>query len=413
MPCRLASVIVLALAVAACGSSPPSGTPASSALAAAPSETARPTLAPSPSPEWQDAAIRQPDAVSGFASQPPGYFCDPCHNLEEDNLFGVGSVTGGFIAVGAVTPPARAIALWSADGRTWAPLGGFGSDDGSAAVAVAQSASTIVLVGHDPAGATAWAGSTDGAWTQAPPQTSLHVAYAAGGMNAVIPFDGGFVAAGYRDDPAAAKASAAVWRSADGLHWTLDAVGDVFAGGRITGLAAVGETLVAVGTGGELIRGPAAAWRWTKETGWRRADVPAGGGAMRAVVPVAGGLVAVGIGPFDTGAMAWTSPDGRAWTAVQDQPAFHFYEEPVRLQALALAPDGTLIAAGWRSDQGAGSSVVIASPDGAAWTSLPWQASFSGGQVDGLAAAGSTLVAAGRVGYPDTNTAAVWVRDWP
>lgn len=53
------------------------------------------------------------------------------------------------------------------------------------------------------------------------------------------------------------------------------------------------------------------------------------------------------------------------------------------------------------------------SPDGWAWSPLPWQASFSGGQIDALATANGTLVAAGRIGYPDDDKAAVWVRSWP
>ncbi|HEY4754076.1 MAG TPA: hypothetical protein VIH37_12375, partial [Candidatus Limnocylindrales bacterium] len=227
-----------------------------------------------------------------------------------------------------------------------------------------------------------------------------------------VPFDGGFVAAGYRDDPAAARASAAVWRSADGLRWTLDAqpASNPMAGARILGLAARGGTLVAVGTEGDLIKGPSAAWRWTNASGWTKA--PAGGGAMKAVVSTPDGFVAVGVNPSDDGAMAWTSPDGSAWQAVPDQPAFHFYELPVRFQALTLS-GGTLIAAGWRSDPGKGSSVAVTSADGQTWAAQPWQASFSGGQIDALTSGNGTLVAAGRVGYPDTNTAAVWLRSWP
>ena len=133
---------------------------------------------------------------------------------------------------------------------------------------------------------------------------------------------------------------------------------------------------------------------------------------MRAVVATPTGLIAVGVNAQDAGAAAWTSADGSTWQAVADQPAFHFYELSVRFQALTRV-GGILVAAGWRSDPGKGSSVVVTSSDGRAWRAEPWQASFSGGQVDGLATADGTVVAAGRVGYPDTDTAAVWVRTWP
>jgi hypothetical protein len=415
---RPSLVLVLVATLAACGSSPTPDPASPASTRSAPSvaaTTAAPhaTMEPSPPPAWKDASVTHPAAVDAFASQPPGYYCDPCHNLAEDNLFGVGAVPGGFIATGAVTPPASAIALWSADGGTWTPLPGFSSDDGSAAVAVAAGAGgRIVIVGHDPGGATAWAFDPHGVWTRAPAQASLAVPFAAGGMTAVMAFGSGFVGAGYRDDPAMARSSGAVWRSTDGLRWSLDAAGDAFAGGRIFGLASHGDALVAVGTAGDLIRGPAAAWRWTASTGWRAATVPSGGGAMRAVEATATGLVAVGVNGTDTGAMTWTSRDGSSWQPAADQPAFHFYELAVRLQALAVV-GGTLVAGGWRSDPGKGSSVMITSSDGVTWTALPWQASFSGGQVDGLASAGTTLVAAGRVGYPDTDTAAIWVRAWP
>ncbi|HEY5630313.1 MAG TPA: hypothetical protein VIR16_12470, partial [Candidatus Limnocylindrales bacterium] len=285
--------IALLVIAAACGSTPtpsPSAPPspaAAVATASSPSAsvmlatpTPGPSADPTPAPQWHDARIAQPAQVTGFASQPPGYYCDPCHNLSEDNLFGVGATSSGFIAVGAVTPPASAIAFWSADGASWAPLQGFASNDGSAALGAAEAGGRIVLVGHDPTGATAWVGSVQTGWTQAPSQASLAVPYAAGGMNAVVAFDGGFVAGGYRDDPSKAAAAAAVWRSKDGLTWTLDDDHGGFAGGRIMGLAVVGDALVAVGASGDQIRGPAAAWRWTASTGWRRADVPTGGGAM-------------------------------------------------------------------------------------------------------------------------------------
>lgn len=407
---RLAPALALALSFAAIGCAAPPSPPTAQTATAAPSGITAPSA--SPAPAWRDAAIAQPDAVTGFASRPPGYFCDPCHNLSEDNLFGVGAVDGGFIAGGDVTPPASAIALWSADGASWTPLPGFTGDNGSAAVGVAEAGDRVVLVGHDPTGAAAWAGDLRTGWQRAPSQAPLAVADAAGGMTSVVPFDGGFVAAGYRDDPSIAHAAGAVWRSKDGLAWSLDEDGGAFAGGRIMGLAAAGDALVAVGTAGDQIRGPAAAWRWTATTGWRRATVPPGGGAMRAVVATASGLVAVGVNAQDAGAAAWTSSDGSTWQAVADQPAFHFYQLPVRFQALTIV-SGTLIAAGWRSDPGKGSSVVVTSPDGATWSAEPWQSSFSGGQVDGLATANGLVVAAGRAGYPDNDTAAVWVRSLP
>jgi hypothetical protein len=66
----------------------------------------------------------------------------------------------------------------------------------------------------------------------------LRVPDAAGAMTSVTAFGAGFVAAGYRDDPLDARASAAVWRSNDGLVWNTDGGSGNFGGGRIWGIAA-------------------------------------------------------------------------------------------------------------------------------------------------------------------------------
>ena len=369
------------------------------------------TAAPSAGPPWLDAAITQPADVTGWASQPPGYFCDPCHNLAEDDLFGVAATPAGLIAVGVVQPPARAIAFASSDGRAWTPIPTLTGGPGGAALAVASSDERTVIVGHDSRGATAWSSAGE-AWAEAQAQASLLVPHAAGGMTSVVAFGGGFVAGGYRDDPEHAALAAAAWRSPDGLTWTADDPIAVFAGGRIQGLAASGSTIVAVGTGGDVIYGPAAAWRWTAATGWRRAELaPDAGGAMRAVVATPAGFVAVGLDAHDDGARVWTSADGLRWTAVPDQEAFRSFGQPVRMHSVALGPGG-LVAGGWRSDPGKGSALTWASADGRQW-SATWQVSFSGAQIDGVAILGGTGVAVGRTGYPDTNTAAIWIRAVP
>lgn len=411
---RLAFVLAFALAVGACGTTPPTIVPSAGAVASPDQATqaAQPTGSAEPA-AWLDATVAHPDAVNAFASRSPGSFCDPCRNLAEDNLFGVTALSGGtFMAVGAVTPPASAIALRSADGKTWLNVDGFPATKGSAAVALAEAHGTVVAVGHDPTGATSWASGPGDTWGQAQVQASLRVPFAAGGMTSVIAFGDGFVAGGFRDDPVHLKASGAVWRSTDGRTWTLDDDKGAFAGGRILGLAAVGETVVAVGSTGDQTRGTAAAWRWTSATGWQPASLPPGGGPMRAVIATPNGLVAVGANGDDSGAAVWTSAGGSTWQEVPDQPAFHYFALPLRLQAVALTAGG-FVAAGWRSDQGNGSSVVITSTDGHAWSSQPWQPSFSGGEIDGLAVSGINVVAAGRIGYPDNDTAAVWVRAWP
>jgi hypothetical protein len=232
-------------------------------------------------------------------------------------------------------------------------------------------------------------------------------------MTSVAPFGDGFIAGGYRDDPLHATASAAVWRSSDGLTWHVDDGAGDFMGGRIWGMAANDGAVVAVGTNGDPNYGPAAAWRWTAADGWRRGRVgPDDSGAMRAVTATPSGFVAVGLNGHDDGARTWTSPDGLTWTAAPDQPAFRYYSLSLRMQSVVAGPSG-LVAGGWRSDAGKGSAVTWTSTDGVTWQEPTWEASFSGGQITGLAVSGGTVVAVGRDGYPDWNQAAIWVRRAP
>ncbi len=414
---RLALGASLVVALGGCGVSPGT-TAASAATSPSPATSLVPVISPSPvatpADAWQQANIQLPSAVMTAPSLEPGYFCDPCHALAEDQLFGVGESPAGFIAVGVQQPPAEAIAFESSDGRDWAPARGFEGATGTTAIAAARNGRLTVIVGSRQSGATAWASTGgSGQWTEAPPQADLLVPYAAGAMTAVAPLGDGFVAGGYRDDPLHDAASAAVWRSTDGLTWHADDADGVFQGGRIWGIATSPGVVVAVGTGGDPNYGPAAAWRWTPATGWQTARIePDAGGAMQAVAATPSGFVAVGLDDHDQGARSWTSPDGLTWTAAPDQPAFHYSQQPVRMQAVAAGPGG-LIAGGWRSDAGKGSGVTWTSADGVTWQGPAWQNSFSGGQIRGVAVSGQAAVAVGRTGYPDLNQAAVWVRPIP
>lgn len=412
-PRRMACTAVLSVALVGCGAAPAPAAPSASGGSTAPaSATAGSSAGSLASEPWTEVDPVQPSAVLDAPSLAPGYQCHPCHYLAENQLFGVAPTPAGLIAVGVQQPPAQAIAFSSADGTHWAATPGFLGAAGTTAIAVTSAGGRTVIVGLDPSGATTWA-SDGGAWTQAPAQADLRVSYAAGAMTSVTPFDGGFVAGGYRDDPLHATASAATWRSHDGLTWTADDARGAFAGGRIWGLSANGRAIVAVGTNGDPNYGPATAWRWTQATGWQRARIgPDSSGAMRAVVATATGFVAVGLNGHDDGARAWISPDGLAWTAVPDQPSFHYYTFGMRMQSLVVGPTG-LVAGGWRSDAAKGSGVTWTSKDGITWQPPTWQPSFAGGQITGVAVGAGGVVAVGRTGYPDWNQAAIWRTNAP
>lgn len=413
MTIRRAWVFATALLLAGCATAPvaPLGTEPPASPGSGPTASPASPVA-GPSDPWAEADVAQPSAVTSAPTLLPGFQCHPCHFLAENQFFGVGESTAGLIAVGVQQPPAEAIAFSSTDGTEWVAVPGFGGATGTTAIAVAANGPRTVIVGLDPSGATSWA-SAGGSWAQAPPQADLLVRYAAGAMTSVTAFRSGFVAGGYRDDPLHAVASAAVWRSTDGLTWRADDGSGLFVGGRIWGIAARAGTIVAVGTSGDPVYGPAEAWRWTQTDGWRRASIgPDSGGAMRAVVATPAGFVAVGLNGHDDGALAWTSPDGLAWTAAPGQPAFQYYGLPLRMQSVVAGPTG-LVAGGWRSDAGKGSAVTWTSTDGVTWNGPRWETSFSGAQITGLALSGGTVVAVGRIGYPDWNQAAAWVSPAP
>jgi hypothetical protein len=394
------ATILLVLWTAGCGTAVPSPPVASA------------TVQPSDSTDrWVVADIAQPSEVLDAPSLEPGYQCHPCHYLAENDLFDVGQTSRGPIAVGVQMPPARAIAFTSADLQRWKPLEGFEGADGTSAQGVASSDALTVIVGQGPRGATSWASNGPG-WRQASDQPDLQASHGGGAMMAVTAFQGEFVAGGYVDDPERGTKSAAAWRSKDGLTWHRDNPPRAFSGGRILDLAANGAAIVAVGTNGDPTYGPAAAWEWTAEHGWRPAKLrPDDSGAMRSVAPFRDGFVAVGASADDHGARVWTSADGLTWTVVADQPAFHYFDLPVRMHTVVSFPGG-LAAGGLRFDAGKGSSVAFTSIDGSRWESR-WETSFSGGEFDGIALSGDLLVAVGRTGYPDWNRATIWVTPKP
>lgn len=406
-------VFAAAVLLGGCASAPaaPPGTDPPTPQTSGPTASSALPVA-GPSDPWAEANVVQPSPVTSAPTLLPGFQCHPCHFLAENQFFGVGGSTAGFVAVGVQQPPAQAIAFSSSDGTEWAPVPGFVGATGTTAIAVAENGPRTVIVGLDHSGATAWV-SDGGSWTQAPRQADLLVRYAAGAMTSVTAFGSGFVAGGYRDDPLHVAASAAVWRSTDGLTWRADDSPGVFGGGRIWGIVAREGTIVAVGTIGDPVYGPAAAWRWTQAGGWQRGRIgPDAAGAMRAVAATPAGFVAVGLNGHDDGALAWTSPDGLSWTAAPDQPAFQYFGLPLRMQSVVAGPTG-LVAGGWRSDAGKGSAATWTSADGVTWRGPTWETSFSGAQVTGLALSGSRIVAVGRIGYPDWNQAAAWLSPAP
>lgn len=358
---------------------------------------------------WDAAGVDQPAALTDAPSAAPR-FCSPCHG-QATLMFGVARTGFGLVAVGVQEPPATAAAWLSGDGRQWARVTAFPAADGSAAVAIAASGQRAVAVGSGHEGALSWVTTDGSTWTQSPPSPAL--AGPAGGthMQAVVAWQGGFVAGGSHDDPAAGHTAGAIWVSSDGLAWRRVSADASFGGTRVLGLAADAGTLVAVGTSGDETHGNAVAWVSHDGLRWDRVASPAlTAGIMRAVTTDSAGFVAVGLGSADDQAQAWVSHDGNDWQVVPDSPALHVGQLPMRMYAVAPSNVG-LVAVGWKSDAGNGSGVAWISSDGLGWLRILDLPTFSGAEITGVVAGGPGLVGVGSSGYPDNDNAAAWTSE--
>jgi hypothetical protein len=200
----------------------------------------------------------------------------------------------------------------------------------------------------------------------------------------------GFVAVGYILEAMGPRATA--WSSSDGRAWPL--VRD-FPGGDASvawSVATRGTLAVAVGS----VKGVPAAWSSDDGLAWVRSAAPAGGpehGELRAVVATATGFVAAGSDERDRLAPLaafWTSTDGRTWERVPDAPELR----GARVEGLA-AQGGTMVAAGTAYDGVTPTGgATWRSVDGSAWK-RSGDAALVGGQMHAISAGPDGLVAVG------------------
>jgi hypothetical protein len=178
----------------------------------------------------------------------------------------------------------------------------------------------------------------------------------------------------------------------------------------VTGIAAIGSTLVAVGIVGDERRGTTAVWRSTDGGGtWSSiSSPPLALGRMLAVAPAGPGLVAVGELAGQTGAAAWFSADGSTWGTAGGSGLDNGDLEMV-MTAVGRSGSG-VVAAGWRTDAANGSAVVWRSADGLTWSKVPQEPTFFGAGLSALLGAPKLMVA-GTMGWPDTHSAQVWVAE--
>lgn len=392
---------VLASVVVACTA------PTSRSVPVTPAVSQPPSPASAAPQNWSVAHVELPaDVESGTSTT--SNICSPCHG-SLTSLTGVTPGGPGLVAVG-FEQPSNTGAVWtSTDGDAWSRLEGFPAAAGSTVAAV-TSGDRLVAVGADGNGAFAWTSRDGTAWTPSDPSPDLVGVPSLTGMNAVVQWQGRYVAGGYAD-PAYGQHVAAVWTSADGVEWSRLADGAQWEQARIFDLVARPTGLIAVGAVGEgdLDRATAGVWLSPDGVEWERVESPAfANGSMRSVLAAGPGIVAAGVRATTDGAAVWTSADGRRWAPAPSAPVFESYGRTV--QILALAPRGReILAAGWRADAGNGSATVWSSLDGLDWQRMPDEPSFSGGAIARLVPFGDRLIAVGWTGAPDNVSAAAWV----
>lgn len=202
------------------------------------------------------AAIwRSSDGLTWHLDRPASIFAG-------GRVLGLAARAGTIVAVGTDGDPNYGpAAVWR-----WTQAGGWrrghiGPDPSGAMRAVVATTSGFVAVGlngHDQ-GAMAWTSPDGLTWTADPDQPAFHYAQYPVRMQSVVAVPGGLVAGGWRSDEA--KGSAVTWTSTDGgVTWHGPVWELLFSGGQITGVAAIGPTVVAVGRTGYPDWNRATAW---------------------------------------------------------------------------------------------------------------------------------------------------------
>ncbi len=242
----------------------------------------------------------------------------------------------GWLAVGQAGPPAQpglppptAVAITSADGRTWRPAANAQqfAAPGTALTQAAVGPTAYVVVGSaaGPGGgrvAAAWSSVGLSTWTRATVSTGgASAPGSAGQMLAVTADRSGFAAVG------SAGNAPAVWISRTGSSWQPIALPlpPGTASAVLTRVAAVGGRVIAVGTAatraaaGSAVAGsvPFAAASSDGGRHWHETVLagPAGPAAVTAVTAAGGGFVAAGLTgrPGAQAMLIWWSPDGLSW----------------------------------------------------------------------------------------------------
>jgi hypothetical protein len=358
---RRLAVPAMALVLAACAVTPPTGSagtsvaPSATSTIASPrtaTPTAVPTAVPLPSPrtatrgvdwEWRDVWFEDP-----LGRQP--------------SLVGIIFTGAGFTAWGPNSVGGSAIVASSNTLAGWSGVGDPGQFDGVRIIAMAWTPGGIVALGTEKAGVVhAWDSPDGVTWKAGPAKTGID-----GTVHALVTSGGGIP---YAAGTAKGGCDVAIWFY-DGLVWQPSEPLRGARGTCTTGQTPVSPaiTLLRDGAAGLVAYGSVpgigtAFWTSTDRVHWTFHPQPSLGGHVAGLADTRGGYIAVG----DTGtgsAAVWLSRDGATWTAAPDQAALH----DATMADVRTLDDGSLVAVGGDPNN---AFVAWTSTDGLAWVRAP------------------------------------------
>jgi hypothetical protein len=317
---------------------------------------------------------------------------------------------GGFVAVGYVPPDWVPAAWTSSDGLNWS-IHSMGTTDFTFPVSVAAGGDgTALAVGRSGKLPVAWTSADGVAWKQHPVPL-LEGSDVAERMTTVVATEHGYLAGG-SVGPELFDRHARFWTSVDGKEWqpVPDDPG-AFANAEVRAITTFGDGFVAVGVVGTA-QHPSGAVAWTSADGsaWTRVDDPSFvDGIAVAVVPAPfGGLVAVGSDVGRREAVAWTSSDGRRWTRAPKEASREHSGGFVWMTDVVAIGDSVIAIGDFQGLQ-RGTATSWVSRDGIHWDQARSAPVQEQGEFYAITSGGPGAIAVGSFGAPDSYVPTIWL----
>ena len=323
---------------------------------------------------------------------------------------------GGYVSVGYSPPAWTPLAWTSPDGQSWR-IHLLGDAEFTFPESLAAGTDgTIVAVGRSGRRPLAWT-TRDGETWDSHDVATLGADGTPERMTTVVAGGAGFVAGG-SVGPELAERHARFWTSTDGATWQPVADdGSAFADAEVRSITRFGDGFVAVGTVGtaQQLTG-AVAWTSPDGSAWTRVDSPAfeGGTAVSVVAAPAGGLVAVGTTVERKEAVAWTSADGSEWTKAPTETSrlYPGYAENaggyIQMTDVTVVGD-ELLGVGIFQGLQRGTATSWISTDGIHWRQAVAAPVQQQGEFYAVTPGGPGAIVVGSFGAPDSYEPRVWV----